>query len=426
LSQRWLRADALAPEPIDMGDAILVINAGSSSIKFVVFVAEAAGTLTAALRGTITGIGTAPRFLAKNANGEVLADRQWDRADEPSEESLLKELVDWIRSRMGGQKLVAAGHRVVHGGAEFTAPTVIDPAVMKSLEALTPLAPLHQPHNLAAIRWLESAHPQLPQVACFDTAFHAAYLDTAMRFALPRALHNRGIRRYGFHGLSHEYISRTLARIDPNLHAGRVVVAHLGNGASLCAMRGGVSVDSTMGFTALDGLPMGTRCGSLDGGVILFLMQLGMGYEALESLLYHQSGLLGVSGGISSDMRELLASDRPEAAQAVDLFVYRCVREIGAMAACLGGCDGIVFTGGIGEHSQIIRERISRGCAWLGVELDAAANAEGDGRISTSKSRAAAWVIPTDEEQMIALHTIEALKAAEAPSRVLYKEIANA
>jgi acetate kinase len=409
-----------------VGDAILVINAGSSSIKFVVFVTEAARPLAAALRGTITGIGTAPRFLAKTAEGETLADRNWGRADGPGEEMLLKELVAWIESRIVGHRLVAAGHRVVHGGSEFTAPTVLDPEVMRALEALTPLAPLHQPHNIAAIRWLGAAHPRLPQVACFDTAFHAGRADSATRFALPRALHDEGVRRYGFHGLSYEYISRALAELAPELRAGRVVVAHLGNGASLCAMRGGVSVDSTMGFTALDGLPMGTRCGSIDGGVLLYLMARGMGFEALQSLLYHQSGLLGVSGGISSDMRELLASGHIEAAEAIDLFVYRCVREIGAMAACMGGCDGIVFTGGIGEHAPLIRDRISLGCRWLGVELDDRANARGDGRISSPASRTAAWVIPTDEEQMIALHTIAALEAKGVRHRALDKELAHA
>ena len=409
-----------------MGDAILVINAGSSSIKFVVFVTGTAGTLAAALRGTITGIGTAPRFLAKSAEGETLVDRSWGRVDGPNEEVLLKELVTWIESRIEGHRLVAAGHRVVHGGSEFTAPTVVDADVMRALDSLTPLAPLHQPHNLAAIRWLGRAHPRLPQVACFDTAFHAGRADTAMRFALPRALHDEGVRRYGFHGLSYEFISRALAERAPELHEGRVVVAHLGNGASLCAMRSGLSVDSTMGFTALDGLPMGTRCGSIDGGVLLFLIARGMGFEELQSLLYQQSGLLGVSGGISSDMRDLLASEQAEAAEAVDLFVYRCVREIGAMAACMGGCDGIVFTGGIGEHSALIRERISEGCRWLGVELDGDANARGDGRISARASRTAAWVIPTDEEQMIARHTIAALGAGPLRHGVLDKELANA
>jgi acetate kinase len=409
-----------------VGDAILVINAGSSSIKFVVFVTDAAGPLTAALRGTITGIGTAPRFLAKNAKGEILVDRKWSHAEGPSEEVLLKELVAWIEAQIGEHRLVAAGHRVVHGGSTFAAPILVDAEVMRALEGLVPLAPLHQPHNLAAIRWLGRAHPQLPQVACFDTAFHAGRTETAMRFALPRTLYDEGVRRYGFHGLSYEYISRALADVDPALHRGRVVVAHLGNGASLCAMRGGVSVDSTMGFTALDGLLMGTRCGNLDAGVLLYLMTQGMGFEELQKLLYHQSGLLGVSGGISSDMRELLASERSEAAEAIDLFVYRCVREIGAMAACMGGCDGIVFTGGIGEHAPLIRDRISRGCRWLGVELDDRANARGDGRISSPASRTAAWVIPTDEEQMIALHTIAALEAEGVRHRALDKELAHA
>ncbi len=409
-----------------MGDAILVINAGSSSIKFVVFVTEAARPLAAALRGTITGIGTAPRFLARNADGKSLMDRTWARADGPSEEALLKELVAWIEARIDGHQLVAAGHRVVHGGGDFTAPVVVDAEVMRALEGLVPLAPLHQPHNLAAIRWLGRAHPQLPQVACFDTAFHAGRTDTAMRFALPRSLHDEGVRRYGFHGLSYEYISRALADFAPALRRGRVVVAHLGNGASLCAMRDGVSVDSTMGFTALDGLLMGTRCGSIDAGVLLFLMARGMGADDLQKLLYHQSGLLGVSGGISSDMRELIASERPEATEAIDLFVYRCVREIGAMAACMGGCDGIVFTGGIGEHSAVIRARILEGCRWLGIVLDEHANAAGKGRISTPQSRTAAWVIPTDEELMIARHTIAAVDADGTRHRALESEYAHA
>jgi acetate kinase len=394
-----------------VGDAILVINAGSSSIKFVVFVTDAERPLAATLKGTITGIGTAPRFQARNASGETLVDKTWQRAEGPSEEALLKELVAWIEARIGGHRLIAAGHRVVHGGSTFRSPIIVDEPVMRALEDLVPLAPLHQPHNLAAIRWLGRAHPQLAQVACFDTAFHAGRTDTAMRFALPRSWHDEGVRRYGFHGLSYEYIAAALAETAPDLHRGCVVVAHLGNGASLCAMRNGVSVDSTMGFTALDGLLMGTRCGAIDAGVLLFLLARGMDMGELQRLLYHQSGLLGVSGGISSDMRELLASERIEAAEAIDLFVYRCVREIGAMAACMGGCDALVFTGGIGEHAPLIRERVSAGCRWLGVELDPKANARGSGRISTSTSRTAAWVIPTDEEQMIARHTLAVLGA---------------
>jgi len=409
-----------------VGDAILVINAGSSSVKFVVFVTGGARPLTASIRGTITGIGTAPHFLARSADGAILVDRKWRRSDGPNEEALLKELVSWIEGQIGSHRLVAAGHRVVHGGSAFTAPILVDAEVMQALEGLIPLAPLHQPHNLAAVRWLGRAHAHLPQVACFDTAFHAGRSNTALRFALPRAFHDEGVRRYGFHGLSYEYISRALAEIAPELHRGRVVVAHLGNGASLCAMRGGVSVDSTMGFTALDGLLMGTRCGSIDAGVLLFLLARGMDHEALQRLLYHQSGLLGVSGGISSDMRELIASERAEAAEAIDLFVYRCVREIGAMAACMGGCDGIVFTGGIGEHAPLIRKRVSQGCQWLGVELDDDANARGTGRISTPTSRATAWVIPTNEEQMIAMHTLATLDVGAARHTVIDKEPVHA
>jgi acetate kinase len=363
------------------------------------------------LRGQISGIGHVPHFEARSATGEVLADSDWERTDD-TRATLLRRLTDWIGVQTAGAILVAAGHRVVHGGTRFAAPVMVDEAVMRDLLALVPLAPLHQPHNLAAIQSLAAAHPNLPQVACFDTGFHSGHADVASRFALPRALHATGIRRYGFHGLSYEYIGRALTRCAPDLADSRVVVAHLGSGASLCAMRNGVSVDTTMTFTALDGLPMGTRSGSIDAGVLLFLMAQGMGREGLENLLYHQSGLLGVSGGISNDMRDLLASDRTEAAQAVDLFVYRVVREIAAMAACVGGLDGLVFTAGIGERSPVIRERICRGCAWLGIDLDPAANQRGVGCITTQASRAAAWVIPTNEEQMIALHTVETLEEA--------------
>ncbi len=404
-----------------MSDAILVINAGSSSIKFVVFVADGVRELTPVLRGQISGIGTMPRFLAKNGAGEVLVDRREDLSAS-GEETLLKDLVEWIEGQLAGHTLVAAGHRVVHGGGEFLAPTIVDRDVMNRLQTLVPLAPLHQPHNLAAIRWLGAAHPRLPQVACFDTAFHSGRSDRAMRFALPRALHDAGVRRYGFHGLSYEYIARSLIELAPTLHHGRVVVAHLGSGASLCAMHGGASVDSTMGFTALDGLPMGTRCGSIDAGVLLFLLARGMGPDELQRLLYHESGLSGVSGGISSDMRALLASSSPEAAQAVDLFVYRVVREIGAMAACMGGIDGLVFTAGIGENAPAIRERICRDSAWLGIDLDPAANLNSTGRITTAQSRTSAWVIRTDEEQMIALHTIDALAAVVSPRHSHVKE----
>ncbi len=398
-----------------MGAAVLVINAGSSSVKFALWSARARNAAPL-LGGEISRIGGVPHFLARDAAGAVLADHVWDAAD-GSEETQFRRLIDWIEQHHAGGKLVAAGHRVVHGGARFTGPVVVDDQVMRELEELIPLAPLHQPHNLLAIRSLAAAHPRLPQVACFDTAFHATRADTATRFALPRALHDAGIRRYGFHGLSYESIARSLAGLAPDLARGRVVVAHLGSGTSLCAMRGGASIDTTMGFTALDGLPMGTRCGSIDPGVLLFLLDKGMATEAVRTLLYQQSGLLGVSGGISGDMRDLLASDRAEAAQAVDLFVYRAVREIGAMASCLGGLDGVVFTAGIGEHSAIIRERICRGLEWLGIALDPAANARGAGCITTLASRAAAWVIRTDEAQTIALHTAAALREAPGDAR---------
>jgi acetate kinase len=388
-----------------MEDTVLVVNAGSSSIKFAVWPASQPDGY-ATIRGQIAGIGHVPHFKAIDSERGGLADENWKQTD-GSQASLFRRLVEWIADT--GHTLIAAGHRVVHGGIHFAAPVVIDETVMRDLEKLIPLAPLHQQHNLAAIRALATAHPHLPQVACFDTAFHTGHADVANRFALPRALHDAGIRRYGFHGLSYEYITRALRQLVPDLADGRAVIAHLGNGASLCAVQDGVSIDSTMGFTALEGLPMGTRSGSLDAGVLLFLMQQGTSYETLQHLLYNESGLLGISGGISDDMRNLLASDQLEARQAVDLFVYRVVREIAAMAACMGGLNVLVFTAGIGERSPIIRDRICRGCAWLGVELDPAANLRGEGCITAPGSRTAAWVIPTNEEQMIALHTVETL-----------------
>jgi len=407
-----------------MKNNILVVNAGSSSLKFAVW--PSGGTnAEAILRGQISGIGHKPHFYARTAAGNVVADSAWTQTD-GTQEALFRQLAVWIEDHTAGAKLAAAGHRVVHGGTRFTEPVAIDAAVMHDLERLTALAPLHQPHNLAGIRALSATHPNLPQVACFDTAFHSTHADIVTRFALPRALHDAGVRRYGFHGLSYEYIIRALRKQAPMLAGGRVVIAHLGSGASLCAVRDGVSIDSTMGFTALDGLPMGTRCGSIDAGVLLFLMEHGTGRDTMQHLLYHESGLLGASGGISDDMRDLLASDRTEAKQAVDLFVYRVVREIGAMAAGMGGIDGLVFTAGIGEGSPVIRERIAAGCAWLGIKLDPKANARGGGCITTQGSAASSWVIPTNEEQMIALHTVETLKAPARASPPSTKELAHA
>ena len=301
--------------------------------------------------------------------------------------------------------LIAVGHRVVHGGLEFSQPVLLDAQVVAKLEKLVPLAPLHQPHNLSPIRVVAERLPQMPQVACFDTAFHRVQPDIAQAFALPPEITDRGVRRYGFHGLSYEYIAGALPRLDAKAAAGRVVVAHLGNGASMCAMHAGKSVASTMGFTAVDGLPMGTRCGAIDPGVMLYLMdELKMDARAIEKLIYKQSGLLGVSG-ISSDMRTLLASREPRAMLAIDLFVYRIGRELGSLAAALGGLDAMVFTGGIGERAAAIRERVCRDAAWLGIEVDPAANVAGGPRISTVSSRVPVWVMPTNEELMIARHT---------------------
>jgi len=314
-------------------------------------------------------------------------------------------LLGFLRAEVGDQRLVGVGHRVVHGGMEYSRPVRVDAKVLAALEKYVPLAPLHQPHNLAPIRALLERAPQLPQFACFDTAFHRAQPEVAQAFALPRSITERGVRRYGFHGLSYEYIAQALPAHDAKAAAGRVVVLHLGNGSSMCAMANGRSVASTMGFTAVDGLPMGTRCGSLDPGVVLYLMdELKMDARAIEKLIYEQSGLLGVSG-ISSDMRALLASSDPDAKAAIDLYVYRIGRELGSLAAALGGLDAVVFTAGIGENSAVLREGVCRDARWLGVELDPAANGAGGPRISTVASRVGAWAIPTNEELMIAQHT---------------------
>ncbi len=315
---------------------------------------------------------------------------------------------------LGDYRIVAAGHRVVHGGMKFTSPALIDSDTLSSLKSLISLAPLHQPHNLAAIEAVAQQAPGLPQVACFDTAFHRTQPSVAQAFALPRRFTDAGVLRYGFHGLSYEYIASVLPEVDAAAAAGRTLVAHLGNGASICAMKGCRSVASTMGFTALDGLPMGTRCGAIDPGVLLYLIeQHRLDARTLEHLLYHESGLLGVSG-ISSDMRTLLASSDPRAAEAVDLFIYRIGREIGSLAAALGGLDALVFTGGIGENAPTIRARVCREAAWLGVQFDEAANAEGGPRISLRGSPVSAWVVPTNEELIIALHTKRLLPAARS------------
>ena len=387
-----------------MADAILVLNAGSSSIKFSVFLVQS-DRLELLLNGQTEGLYTAPRFKAKDAAGEALEGREWDKGTRLGHDGAIEHLIGFLRGHRGDHRLIAIGHRVVHGGLNYAEPTLVNANVLTNLEKLVPLAPLHQPHNLAPIRIVAERTPDMPQVACFDTAFHRAQPELAQAFALPPVITDRGVRRYGFHGLSYEYIASALPGIDAKAAAGRVIVAHLGNGASMCAIKAGKSMASTMGFTAVDGLPMGTRSGALDPGVVLYLMdEMKMDARAIEKLIYQQSGLLGVSG-ISSDMRALLESKEPRAKFAVDLFVYRIGRELGSLAAALGGLDAVVFTGGIGERAVAIRERVCRDAGWLGIELDPAANGKDGPRISTTASRVPAWVMPTNEELMIARHT---------------------
>src|SRR5574337_20047 len=393
-----------------MQDVILVLNAGSSSIKFSVFAVQP-DDLELRLRGQIEGLFTAPHFAAQDAAGQALSEQQWPEGRHLGHDGAITHLFQFLREFADEYRLIAVGHRVVHGGMDFAQPVRPNGEVLDRLAKLIPLAPLHQPHNLAPIRAIADMAPQIPQIACFDTAFHRDQPELAQMFALPPSITDRGVRRYGFHGLSYEYIASVLPNIDPSAAAGRAVVCHLGNGASMCAVAAGRSIASTLGFTAVDGLPMGTRCGNLDPGVVLYLMdELKMDVRAIEKLIYKESGLLGVSG-ISSDMRDLLASDAPRAKLAVDLFVYRIGRELGSLAAALGGLDALVFTGGIGEHAKEIRERVCANAAWLGVDLDAQANAGNGPRITTASSRVAAWVIPTNEELMIARHTRKVIAA---------------
>lgn len=398
-----------------MTRSIISLNAGSSSIKFGLFALEASGPVRTAA-GRLEGVGLTPRLSVRDADGGVLLDRTWAGGADLTHEALFEEILAWTADHLQGREIAAIGHRVVHGGSRFSAPVVVDDEVLAELETLSPLAPLHQPHNLAAIRAIRGLARDLPQVACFDTAFHHGRPAVAARFALPRALHDQGVRRYGFHGLSYEYIARSLGAADPGLARGRVIAAHLGNGASLCALRDGRSIDTTMGFTALDGLMMGTRCGALDPGVVLYLLsQARMTPKAVEDLLYAQSGLLGVSG-VSSDMRELHESAHPHAADAIELFTWRVAREAGALMSSLGGLDGIVFTAGIGENDPAVRAAICGRLAWAGVDLDREANARNAPVISTPASRVTVRILPTDEEQMIARHALAALRPAAAPA----------
>ena len=387
-----------------MREPILVINAGSSSIKFSVFETAADRSLIAGAHGQVEGIGTAAaRFAVADAAGSKLADEPVAPSDH---HGAIAAIHAWFGRHLGGEaSFAAAGHRIVHGGARYSEPVLIDAAVLAALEELVPLAPLHQPHHLAAIRALRAVAPRLKQIACFDTAFHATQSPLAREFALPRALTAKGLRRYGFHGISYEYIMSVLPVLAPDRADGRIVIAHLGNGASLCAVAHGRSIATTMGFTPLDGLMMGTRAGTLDPGLILYLLQQeGMSAAAVSHLLYHESGLLGVSG-ISSDMRDLLASVQPSAKEAVDLFIYRIARELGSLVAALGGLDALVFTAGIGEHATEIRARVCADAAWAGIVLDRDANASGGPLISRPGSPVAAFVVPTDENLMIARST---------------------
>ena len=391
-------------------DAVLVVNAGSSSVKFQIFAVSGPEQLRRLLKGQVDGIGSRPHMRAQTSDGALLIDRQY-RADEIADvPAAIAVAADWLRQTQDVE-LVAVGHRVVHGGPDYDRPVLIDQDVLAHLERYVPLAPLHQPNNLAPIRSLLALHPGVGQVACFDTAFHRRHSALADRYAIPECFYREGVRRYGFHGLSYEYIVGRLRDIAPEIAGARVIVAHLGSGASMCALAGGQSIESTMGFTALDGLPMGTRSGQIDPGVLLYLLtEKGMSAKDVETLLYRDSGLKGLSG-LSSDMRELEASDSPAAALAIDYFVYRIGLSTGMLAAALGGLDAFVFTAGIGENSPMIRGRVAEKLAWLGALCDPVANGAAKSVISQPHSKVGLYVVPTDEELMIARHTLALLES---------------
>ena len=401
-----------------MNDYTVVVNAGSSSLKFSVYRRAESDSWTLEARGQVEGIGTSPKFSAKDGADKPIGDVALDPTIRDAR-AALGFVANWLRDRYHGAHVCGVGHRVVHGGAQYSGPTIVTPEVLENLRALIPLAPLHQPYNLSAIEAVWERLPGVPQVVCFDTSFHRGQPAVAQLIPLPREIRDAGVQRYGFHGLSYEYIASVLPSVAPEIAGGRVVVAHLGSGASLCALKGGKSVDSTLGFTALDGLCMGTRPGALDPGVVLYLFQaLGLSVKEVETILYKKSGLIGISG-ISNDMRSLLASNEPAARLALDYFVYRAAKEIAAMTSALGGIDGLVFTAGIGENSPEIRKRICVASAWLGVELDEDANARKAPRITSQASKVPAWVIPTNEELMIARHTGALLGlGGQTPSQV--------
>jgi len=389
-------------------DTILVVNAGSSSVKFQVFSVEGEGKLRRLIKGQMDGIGSRPRLRASGADSDTMADRAYPIEAVPDVPAAMGIAGGWLRDELRISPM-AVGHRVVHGGPDYDRPVQIDHGVVARLERFVALAPLHQPHNLAPIRSLLANFPGLPQVACFDTAFHRTHDAVADYYAIPHQLHAEGVRRYGFHGLSYEYVAKTLPQVAPEIAKGRVIVAHLGSGASMCALKGGRSIESTMGFTALDGLPMGTRPGQIDPGVVLYLLtEKGMSASNAQNFLYRDCGLKGLSG-ISNDMRELEASEDPKAKLAVEYFVYRVGLNAGMLAAALQGLDAFVFTAGIGENSVRIRARIADQLAWLGVTLDEAENSRHARLISRSESRIPVYVIPTDEELMIAQHTLSLL-----------------
>jgi acetate kinase len=392
-------------------DAILVVNAGSSSVKFQIFDQRSSGDPQRLIKGQFDGIGTRPRLRAEAGDGKPLIDKTYTAQEIADVATAIGAAGNWLRDTQKIE-LAAVGHRVVHGGPDYDRAVVINKDVLKRLEQFSSLAPLHQPNNLAPIRTLMTRRPELLQVACFDTAFHRSHGPLADHYAIPEGFYQEGVRRYGFHGLSYEYIAGRLPELNPAIAKGRVIVAHLGSGASMCALANGRSVESTMGFTALDGLPMGTRPGQIDPGVLLYLIaRKGMSVKDVEDLLYRQSGLKGLSG-ISNDMRELEASASPAAALAIDYFVYRIGLNAGMLAAALNGLDGFIFTAGIGENSASIRARVAEKLAWLGVDFDAAANKAGDPLISKPHSKVTAYVIGTDEELMIARHTVSFLSRA--------------
>lgn len=399
-----------------MNEALFVVNAGSSSIKFKLY-RVAGDDIELMIGGAVDGIGTRPRLKARDGSGETLVERNFAVAEVSNATQAQQVLADWVVGQIKDVSVIGIGHRVVHGGPVYSAPVLVDDAVMKTLETFIPLAPLHQLSNLEPIRVLRQRRPDLPQVACFDTAFHRGHPELSDRFALPRALHDEGVRRYGFHGLSYEYVSKALNGIAPEMADKRVIIAHLGSGASVCALQGARSIETTMGFTALDGLPMGTRSGSLDPGVVLHLIeQKGMSPAEVGHMLYHESGLLGLSG-ISNDARALLESDRPEAAMALDFFSLRVAQAFASLSVSLGGLDALVFTAGVGENAHQVRRNVVERLHWTGLSLDDDANRRNDGRIDAGGSRAAIFVIPTDEERMIGQHTLRLLRTSAVAER---------